>query len=279
VFCKEERLVTRKFRRGILSLFVPAIMLAVVACPGVIIDNIQITLGPSGAVTGAVVTFSCFSPVTENIVSYKWFFGDGSTATGKTSTHSYASIGNYTVECHVITVDSVFIFKKVISISLPSISVGSTDFSAVDGNAVCQTSIARINISASAATTGKITKIELRTDAANTTNGTFAVRFMSLENTSGTTFLMNDHVDVSADWDTCAAGCTIDLPQALTMQAGEFLGCATNQALSITYDNEAGFSERLQTGVVNFPAGTDGVSSDAFSSLGSNLRLHLAGTN
>ena len=266
-------------RRAILSLFIPIILLAVVACPGVIIDNIQITLGPSGAVTGAVVTFSCFSPVTENIVSYKWFFGDGSSATGKTSTHSYASTGDFTVECHVITVNSVFIFKKVITISLPLISVGSTDFSIVDGNAICQTSNARINLSASATTTGNITKIVLRSDAANTTNGTFSVRFMSLENTSGTTFLMNDHVDVSADWDTCAAGCTIDLPQPLTMQAGEFLGCATDQVLSITLDNETGFSERLQTGVVNFPAGTDGVTSDLFSSLGSDLRLHLAGSN
>ena len=268
-----------RLRRAILSLFVPVILLAVTACPGVIIENIQITLGPSGAVTGAVVSFSCFSPVTENIVSYKWFFGDGSSATGKTSTHSYASTGDFIVECHVITTNSVFIFTKNISISLPPISVGSTDFSAVDGNALCQPANARINLSASAVTTGNISKIVLQTDAANTTNGTFVVRFMSLENTSGTTFLMNDHVDVSEDWDTCAAGCTIDLPQPLTMQAGEFLGCATTQLLSITFDNETGFAERLQTGVVDFPAGTDGVTSDAFASLGSDLRLHLAGTN
>ncbi len=158
-------------------------------------------------------------------------------------------------------------------------SVGSTDFTAVDGNALCQTNNARINLSAQAATTGIITKVVLGVDAANTTNGTFTVRFMSLENTSGTNFQMNDHVDVSTDWDACAPSCTITLPTALTMQAGEYLACATNQTLSLTLDNEAGFSERLQTGTTDFPNGSDGISIDLFNSLGSNLRLHLAGTN
>jgi hypothetical protein len=155
--------------------------------------------------------------------------------------------------------------------------VGSTDFTTVNGNAICQTSNARINLSAQASQKGTVSSIFIRTDAANTTNGAFVVRFMSMENTAGTTFQMNDHVDVSHDWDTCAAGCTINLPQSLTMNAGEFLACATSQTLSLTFESGAG-SERLQTGTADFPNGSNGVTFDAFSSLGTNY-LHLAAGN
>jgi hypothetical protein len=123
VFCKEERLVTRKIKRGLLSLFVPVIMLAVVACPGIIIENIQITLGPSGAIVGGSVTFNCLSPITENIVTYKWIFGDGTTAEGQTVTHVYSAPGDYVVECHIATINSVLIFKKLLKMSVPAIVV------------------------------------------------------------------------------------------------------------------------------------------------------------
>jgi PKD repeat protein len=47
---------------------------------------------------GTPVTFDA-SASTDNvsIVSYEWNFGDGTTGTGKTTTHAYTNLGAYTV--------------------------------------------------------------------------------------------------------------------------------------------------------------------------------------
>lgn len=115
-----------KFKKAILSLFIPVILFTVIACPGILVDNIVITLGANGAVTGAVVTFSCFSPVVNDIVTYKWFFGDGDTAEGQTATHSYSSGGDFVVECHVVRIDDILIFTKTITV-VPAGCVRASD--------------------------------------------------------------------------------------------------------------------------------------------------------
>jgi dipeptidyl aminopeptidase/acylaminoacyl peptidase len=108
--------MSSKFKKSILSLFFPVILLAITACPGIIIDHIQINFDAKGAVTSAVVTFSCLSPITENIVTYKWFFGDGTTAEGQMATHIYNAAGTFVVECHIVTQDSVLIFAENLKI-------------------------------------------------------------------------------------------------------------------------------------------------------------------
>jgi hypothetical protein len=101
----------------LLSIFVPGILLGITACPGLVIDNIQVTLGPDGAIQGGVITFSCFSPVAQNIVSFEWEFGDGASGSGQTTTHVYEDYGTFSVTCRVVTIDSVFIFTKAIKIN------------------------------------------------------------------------------------------------------------------------------------------------------------------
>ena len=52
--------------------------------------------------SGAMVTFDAGSASDESgIVSYSWDFGDGSTGTGKTATHTYSSAGTYTAKLTV----------------------------------------------------------------------------------------------------------------------------------------------------------------------------------
>ena len=108
--------MSSKFKKVILSLFVPAILLAIVACPGLIIERISITFGPGGAIVSATGTFSCNSPTGEVLI-YRWFFGDGSSADGQTVTHAYQTAGDFLVECHIVTIDSVIIFTETLTIS------------------------------------------------------------------------------------------------------------------------------------------------------------------
>lgn len=110
--------MSSKISRAILSLFVPTLLLAMTACPGVIVDHIQVTFDANGAIIGATISFNCISPITSDIATYLWFFGDGATAKGKTVMHSYSSAGGFLVECHVITRDDVLIFTKSINIRL-----------------------------------------------------------------------------------------------------------------------------------------------------------------
>lgn len=109
--------MSSKFKRAGLAVFVPLILFAITACPGIIIDNIEITFDASGAIVGATGTFSCLSPVANNIVTYKWFFGDGNSAEGKTVSYQYSSAGDFIVECHIVTLNDVLIFKKKLQIT------------------------------------------------------------------------------------------------------------------------------------------------------------------
>ena len=63
----------------------------------------SLTASPSSPSTSDTVTFdaSGSSDPDGSIQSYSWDFGDGSTATGQTASHSYSSSGDYTVELTV----------------------------------------------------------------------------------------------------------------------------------------------------------------------------------
>lgn len=104
------------FKRVLLSLIVFGIALGVTACPGLVIDRIQITFAGGVAVVGATGTFTCLSPITGDIVSYRWSFGDGATAEGGTVTHAYTSSGDFLIECSILTTSEVLTFTKTIAI-------------------------------------------------------------------------------------------------------------------------------------------------------------------
>ena len=66
--------------------------------PTAVISNTQVS-----TVTGSPVSFdgASSSDLDDSIVSYRWDFGDGATATGASPTHVYSSSGNYTVRLTV----------------------------------------------------------------------------------------------------------------------------------------------------------------------------------
>ena len=106
-----------KVRQILMSLFVPVILLAITACPGFVIDNIVVSFDGGIAVVGATGTFTCISPLTGDVIEYQWSFGDGSTASGKTVTHTYSTSGEFLVECRVLTSNSAITFTKIINVS------------------------------------------------------------------------------------------------------------------------------------------------------------------
>jgi plastocyanin len=59
----------------------------------------EFTASTMSAVVGSEVTFDASGSSTPNdsIDSYEWEFGDGTTATGQTASHTYGSTGEYTV--------------------------------------------------------------------------------------------------------------------------------------------------------------------------------------
>ena len=48
----------------------------------------------------AAVDASASADTDGQVTSYAWDFGDGTTATGKTANHTYATAGSYTVKLH-----------------------------------------------------------------------------------------------------------------------------------------------------------------------------------
>jgi alkyl sulfatase BDS1-like metallo-beta-lactamase superfamily hydrolase len=64
------------------------------------ISTLLITYSPQKPLLNETVTFDSSASVTPDlgVLSWEWDFGDGSTATGKATTHAYSSVGNYTVK-------------------------------------------------------------------------------------------------------------------------------------------------------------------------------------
>ena len=56
---------------------------------------------PENPTAGTQVEFDASETTGNNIKSYEWSFGDGTTATGQTATHTYDSAGTYTVQLNV----------------------------------------------------------------------------------------------------------------------------------------------------------------------------------
>ena len=106
-----------KSRRVLLSLFIPVILLAVTACPGLIIDYISVSFDGGFAVVGATGTFTCISPVTGEVITYEWSFGDGGSAIGKTATHTYIAPGEYLVTCRILTGTGAITYTKKLEIA------------------------------------------------------------------------------------------------------------------------------------------------------------------
>jgi hypothetical protein len=100
-----------------LSLSIPAIMMAIVACPGVLVDNISVFFHPASNGVQTTMTLTCFAPVAGNIVEFQWDFGDGNTATStnNTITHTYALNGSFTVTCKALTTQTVMPFTKMVT--------------------------------------------------------------------------------------------------------------------------------------------------------------------
>jgi PKD repeat protein len=68
----------------------------------------RFTYSPKPCLLDGEMTFdaSASYDLDGHIVSYRWDFGDGSTAEGSTATHSYSSAGNYTVTLMVVDNDN-----------------------------------------------------------------------------------------------------------------------------------------------------------------------------
>lgn len=121
--------MTGKFKRALLSLFAPLILLAVTACPGIILENILVTLGPFGAIANSTLSFKSFAPVDQSsIAAYFWNFGDGTSGSGNPVAHVFSSPGTYTVKVNVALTDgNVLIFSKTITIGAGRIYASSFD--------------------------------------------------------------------------------------------------------------------------------------------------------
>jgi PKD repeat protein len=78
------------------------------------------TFQPEKPVTGEPVTFNASATVTygPEIVNFQWAFGDGSTGSGKLTSHSYTSPGIYRVVLTILTTDGDFSLSKAFLVAV-----------------------------------------------------------------------------------------------------------------------------------------------------------------
>ena len=104
--------------------------------------NILVTPDPAEGIVPFEVYFNASNSTSgSNIVSYEWDFGDGTTGSGVTTTHTYSDVGSYTV---ILTITDAngkkdFAYEGVIATKLPVAKINtvpnaSTDTKMVEGN-------------------------------------------------------------------------------------------------------------------------------------------------
>jgi len=84
------------------------------------------TYTPASPLQGETIQFnaSASQPNGGEIISYKWDFGDGTTATGVTYTHTYNKIGNYTVVLNVTDSEELWDTEtRTVTISIHNIAI------------------------------------------------------------------------------------------------------------------------------------------------------------
>jgi PKD repeat protein len=59
------------------------------------------TASPNPAIMGQAVSFTCTAIGGVSPYDYSWDFGDGTSGTGSTTTHTYNNLGTYSVVCTV----------------------------------------------------------------------------------------------------------------------------------------------------------------------------------
>ncbi|MEX1166175.1 MAG: PKD domain-containing protein [Hydrogenophaga sp.] len=95
-------------------------------------------ISPSAPAAGASVTFNGAGTIVSNIptdtvaVSYRWTFGDGTTGSGATTTHTYTTQGSYEVTLRVIdSAGRVGETKETVTVSA-AIPTSDSDSEATD---------------------------------------------------------------------------------------------------------------------------------------------------
>ncbi len=117
--------------------------------------TVSFVFSPSAPATGAVVRFDAVasSPAPgRSIVSYDWNFGDGSTATGVTTSHSFATAGAYNVTLTVTDNEGVTNATSSTVTVTTSAPTASFVFSPVEPGT---TTVVQFNAVASSATPGR----------------------------------------------------------------------------------------------------------------------------
>jgi PKD repeat protein len=105
------------------------------------------TIAPAQRVTSQAVTFTGTgtTPVTNGVLTYAWNFGDGSTATGASVTHTYAARGDYTVTLTVRDSGNLStVVTQLITVVAPPATPTITvdDFSVTPNSAIAVTAAA-----------------------------------------------------------------------------------------------------------------------------------------
>ena len=98
--------------------------------PGFIQGEITALIRMGGAyhIPGDAILFEAVAESKAAIASWEWDFGDGSTASGKTATHSYAEAGDYTVTLTVTDVNGTSV-QTTAPVTVSDLSDGLTQVS------------------------------------------------------------------------------------------------------------------------------------------------------